>query len=400
MGRAMEPVHVRLRPNHERRVAAGHPWVFSNEIEGDVAALPKGGTVDVFDAKGKFLGRGYSNPASLIAVRILSRARREDIDAPAFFAQRLRDALSYRAAVYPNRRSYRLVHAEADLLPGLVIDRYEDVLAVQITTLGIEERKEALREAITEVLAPKGVVMRAEGKMRALEGLEDARGVWWGDVPERLEIEELDGLKFIIDPLGSQKTGHFFDQAENRSFAARISRGRTVLDLFANAGGFGLYAAVAGASRVTCVDVSEENCVRAMENAQLNGVAARFEAGVGEAKHLLEKMVGEGRRYGVVMIDPPAFAKSRKTASAALKGYRDVNAMATMLVQPDGFLVTSSCSYHIEEERFFEAVSSGATKAGRRLRLVHRGEQAADHPVLPEVPETRYLKHAVFQVRL
>lgn len=396
----MQPVQVRLRPNHDRRVAAGHPWVFSNEIDGDVAGLPKGGAVDVFDAKGKHLGRGYSNPASLIAVRILSRARKEDVDSPAFFAQRLRDALTYRAAVYGDRKSMRIVHAEGDLLPGLVIDRFDDVLSVQITTLGMDVRKDAIREAIEGVLAPRGVALRAEGKMRALEGLEDTRGVWWGEVPEKLTIEELDGLKFVVDPLGSQKTGHFYDQAENRRFAARVCRDRTVLDLFANAGGFGLYAAAAGARRVTCVDASEENCARALENARLNGVGDRLEAGVGEAKHLLERLVADGKRYGVVMVDPPAFAKTRKTAGQALKGYRDVNALAATLVEPDGFLVTSSCSYHVEEERFFEAIAEGAAKAGRRLRLVRRGEQAPDHPVLPEVPETRYLKHAVYQVRL
>lgn len=388
---------VRLRLHGDHRIKAGHPWVFSNEIADDVAALPAGGAVDVFDAKGQFVGRGYANPRSLIAVRLLTRRRKEDIDSPVFLAGRLREAAAYRAAIYPGRASLRLVHAEGDGLPGLVVDRFDDVLSVQVTTLGIEVRKESLKQALIDVFGPRGAVLRGDPRMRDLEGLATEFGPWFGDVPERVLIDEL-GVKFEVDPLGAQKTGHFYDQAENRHFAARLCRDRTVLDVYSNTGGFALHALVAGAKSAVCVDIAEDNAVKAKRNADLNGVGDRLEAITAEGKGYLEQAVGTGRRYGVVVLDPPAFAKARKVASKALVGYRDVNALGMMLVEDGGFLVTSSCSYHIQEDRFVEAMQEAADRAGRRLRVVRRGEQAPDHPVLPAVPESRYLKSYVFQV--
>ena len=388
---------VRLRVHGDHRVKAGHPWVFSNEIQDDVSTLPPGGTVDVFDAKGQFMGRGYANPRSLISIRLLSRSRKEDIDSPHFYAQKLRECLQYRQTIYPGRQSLRLVHAEGDGLPGLVIDRYGDVLSVQITTLGMESRKPALEQAIRDVFAPAGVAMRAEGKMRELEGLEDVRGVWWGDVPDAIDIDEL-GVKFVVNPLGSQKTGHFFDQAENRRFAGAMCAGKSVLDVYSNTGGFALHALKGGATSAICVDSSAENGPRALENAEKNGVALDFV--VAEGRTTLEAMVADGKRFGAVMVDPPAFAKSRKVASKALVGYRDVNSLAMMLIEPGGLLFTSSCSYHVEEQRFLESMAEGASRAHRRLRIIRRGEQAPDHPVIPEVPESRYLKHFVFHVLL
>jgi 23S rRNA (cytosine1962-C5)-methyltransferase len=386
---------VRLRPKHDQRVKNGHPWVFSNEIADDVAQLPTGGAVDVFDAKGAFVGRGYANPRSLISIRLLSRMRKEDIDSAVFFAGRIREAVAYRESVYPGRRSLRLVHAEADGLPGLVIDRFDDVLSVQVTTLGIETRKEALRAALNEVLAPRGAVLRAEGRMRELEGLGDDRGLWFGDVPETVDIDEL-GVKYRVTPLGSQKTGHFYDQAENRRFAGSLCKGRTLLDVYSNTGGFALHALVQGAKSATCVDLSAENIERAQLNAQLNGV--KLEGLVAEGKATLEQMVAAGKRFGAVSLDPPAFAKTRKVAAKALVGYRDINALGLALVDEGGFLFTSSCSFHVQEERFVEAIHEAAQRAGRRIRMVRRGEQAPDHPVATAIPESRYLKSLVFHV--
>jgi 23S rRNA (cytosine1962-C5)-methyltransferase len=393
----MDAVEIKLRHNHDHRVRGGHPWIFSNEIDGDVAALPSGGVVDVFDSRGKFLGRGYSNPRSLIAVRILSRSRKEAIDSPHFFAMKLREAVAYREAVFPGRKSLRLVHAEGDGLPGLVVDRFDDVLSVQITTLGMDVRKDAIAEALRGV-AP-AAVLRSEGRMREIEGLPDVREVWFGDVPDEVEVEEL-GIRYRLSPLGGQKTGHFFDQAENRRFAGLLAAGGDVLDTYCNSGGFGLQALRQGARQVLGIDLAAENLEKAQANAALNGFAGRYDVACGDGRTILEKLVGEGRRYKVVMLDPPAFAKTRKVANQALKGYRDINALGAMLTEPGGFLVTSSCSYHVEEERFLEAVREGVEKAGRRLRLVRRGEQAPDHPVDPAIPETRYLKHYVGQVGL
>ena len=392
-----EPHVVRLKPQHDKRVAAGHPWVFSNEIDGDVRAIPPGGAVDVFDSKGKFLGRGYGNAASLIAVRILSRRRKEDIDHPSFYADRLREAAQLRADVYPGRASCRLVFSEADDLPGLIVDRYGDVLAVQINTLGMEVRKPALETALREVFGASAAVLRNDAAVRGLEGLPQNREVWFGEPPEEVEIDE-HGVRFLVPLLGGQKTGHFFDQADNKRAAATLCRGRSVLDVYANSGGWALHALKAGATHAVTVDSDAGNQQRTLRNALLNGVADRIEAIAAEGKKTLQGFVATGRRFGAVVLDPPAFAKQRKAAGMALKGYREINALGMMLIDHGGYLFTSSCSWHVMEDRFLDELHHAAREAGRVLRLVHRGEQASDHPVLPHVPETRYLKSFTFRV--
>lgn len=388
---------VRLRSGLDRRARAGHPWVFSNEIADDVAALPPGGAVDVQDARGRFLGRGYANPMSLIAVRLLTRNPSDDIDDVSFYIARLRDAQAYRDAIAPGRRSLRVVHAEGDGLPGLVVDRFEDVLSAQITTLGMDQRKPLLERALTTVFEPRGAVTRGDTRLRSLEGLGEDRGPWFGDVPETVDIDE-HGVRFRVTPLAAQKTGHFFDQADNRRHFASLCRDRRVLDVFSNTGGFSLHALVAGAASALAIDADAGNAERAVANAELNGVADRFEARVGDAREQMEALLHEGRRFGAVIVDPPAFAKSRKVASRALAGYRDVNATALRLVEPGGLFCTCSCSFHILEDRFLEAIVAAADAVGRRLRIVRRGEQAPDHPVVPGVPESRYLKAYVFHV--
>jgi 23S rRNA (cytosine1962-C5)-methyltransferase len=396
----MSDAHVlKLKPKHDRRIAEGHPWVFSNEIEGDVAAIPPGGVVDVIDTRGKFLGRGYGNPQSLIAARILTKGRREDINHPAFFAQRLREAASLRELTYPGRRSLRLVFSEADRLPGLVIDRYDDTLAVQITTLGMEQRKEQIAEALQTVFAPAGAVLRNEMPVRRLEGLELHRDTWFGSPRDEVEIDE-QGVRFLVGISAGQKTGHFFDQADNKRFAASLCRGRNVLDIYANTGGWALHALVHGATHATTVDSDGDNVARTVTNAKLNGVADRLLAIEGEGKRTLQALVAEGRRFGAVVLDPPAFAKQRKAAGSALRGYREINALGMTLLEDGGLLFTSSCSFHVLEERFLEALQEAARDASRRLVLIHRGAQAMDHPVLPQVPETRYLKSFAFRVHM
>lgn len=389
---------VRLRTKHDRRIKSGHPWVFSNEIDGDVKALPLGGAVDVYDAKGKFLGRGTANPNSLISVRLLSR-RKDDIDHPAFWAWRIREAVELRRAVFPERTSLRLVHAEGDGLPGLVVDRHGDWLAVQLTTLGTETRKELIAEALKQVIEPAGAVLRSEGRNRQLEGLEDECAPWWGTPPDHVDVDEW-GVVFRVPLLGGQKTGHFYDQAVNRRVAGPICRGRTVLDVYANGGGWALHALANGATSAMAVDKSEECADRMVVNAELNGVTDRFTAVRAEGRRFLQEQLGQANQYGVVVLDPPAFAKTRKAATSALRGYREINALALGLVEPGGFLFSSSCSYHVHEDRFLEAIAEGARDAGRRLRIVRRGEQASDHPVDPAIPETRYLKSYAFEVQM
>ena len=388
---------VTLKHGHDRRVRAGHPWIFSNEIAGDVRGLPPGGDVEVRTADGRFVGRGYANPASLIGVRLLTREATDDIADPGFFAARITSAAALRARVLPGRRSCRVVAGEADGLPGLVVDRFDDVLAVQILTLGMERRLPALESALRAALEPRGAVLRNDAAVRKLEGLDLDRRVWWGDVPERVPFE-VDGTLLVADVLEGQKTGFFFDQAANRAFAAGVCAGLDVIDVYANTGAWAIGALRAGARSAVAVEVNEKTCALLSESAGRNGVADRLVVAAAEAKADMSARVARGERYGAVFLDPPAFAKSRKAAGSALRGYRDINRLALALVARGGLLFTSSCSYHVQEDRWLAEIAAAAGLARRSLRQVRRGEQAPDHPVLLSVPETRYLKHAVFIV--
>lgn len=392
---------LELRPKRDKRVRGGHPWIFSNELQPGFADLPPGEAVEVFDSKGAFVGRGLVSPNALIAVRLYSRGRKEDLDDVWFWGGRIQTALQYREARWPGRNALRLINAEGDFLPGLVIDRFGDQLVVQQTTVGTDRRSDLIREALEKVVKPAGAVLRNDGRVRELEGLERHSGVWFGEVPDEVVIEE-EGVggpvKFSVPLQGGQKTGHFYDQAENRLAAAHWCRGRTVLDVYSNTGGWGLHALRGGAESVTFVEKSEPTAERVVTNLELNGWGGEVLAA--EATRTLEELVQVGRRFGVVVLDPPAFAKSRKTAGQALRGYERVNALGLTLVQPGGFFFTSSCSYHVQEERFVSTIVKAAQQANVRLRMIRRGEQGSDHPVLPEVPETRYLKSYGFQVLL
>jgi 23S rRNA (cytosine1962-C5)-methyltransferase len=383
-------VRVRSRP--------GHPWVFANEVlDPPVAALPPGEQVEVVDEKGRVLGRGYCNPQSLITIRIVTRGS-ADLDAPGLYVERLADALALRARVLPGRRSLRVCAGEADGLPGLILDRYEDVVVAQITTLGMERRKHLLEEAVRTVLRPVGAVLRNDVGSRALEGLPQDNEVWFGDVPDRVAFDE-NGVRLLADVREGQKTGFFFDQAENRLFLAGRCAGARMLDVYAHTGAWAIAALRAGAVSATAVDVSAGACALIRANAELNGVSDRLEVVQDDARTALARMNAAGARFDVVCVDPPAFAKSRKKAGVALAAYKSVNADAFRLVAPGGLFFASSCSHHVLAERFEEAVVAGARVAGRRVQLVRRGGQAPDHPILPGVPETEYLKHLVFVVR-
>jgi 23S rRNA (cytosine1962-C5)-methyltransferase len=381
------------------RARPGHPWVFANEIvDPPVAALPPGEAVEVVDPSGRVLGRGYCNPHSLITIRLMTRGE-ADLDAPKLYAERLAAARALRERVLPGRRSYRLCAGEADGLPGLLLDKYEDVLVAQITTLGMDRRKPLLETAIREALAPRGVVLRTDVGARALEGLEVGESaVWFGDVPGRVTFDE-NGVRFAADPLAGQKTGFFFDQAENRRFGAARCAGQRVLDVYAHTGAWALHALVAGATDAVAIDASAGACDLIRANADLNGVSDRLRVVCEDARVAMDQLLHAGERFDVVCIDPPAFAKSRKKAGIALGAYKQVNAQAARLVKPGGLLFSSSCSHHVLPERFEDAVVSGIRSAGRSGLLLRRGGQAPDHPILPGVPETEYLKHLVFAVR-
>lgn len=394
---------LHLKPGHDARARAGHPWVFSNELVDDVGAIPPGAAVEIRAAGGRFVGRGYANPASLITARILTRDPAGDPDSADLFEARLRQSLALRERLLPGRTAFRLCAGEADFLPGLVIDRYGDVLVAQITTLGMEIRKPQIREAIERVLAPRGVALRCEAGVRQLEGLGAESGVWWGEVPERVAFDAglLPGgraLTLWADVLGGQKTGFFFDQAENRAFAARVSGGLAVLDVYANTGAWAVGALAAGAARAVAIESNARTCELIAANASLNGVAERLQILATDAREAMAGLRARGERFDAVFLDPPAFAKTKKKAGVALHAYREVNRQAMELLVPGGLLFTSSCSWHILEERFEAEVQAAARQLGRALRQVRRGEQGPDHPVLPAIPESRYLKHMVYQV--
>lgn len=392
-----------LKPGHDARIRAGHPWVFSNEIALDVGAIPPGAAVEIRTSAGRFVGRGYANPASLITARILTRDPAGDPDSVDLFEARLRQALALRERVLPGRRSYRLVSGEADFLPGLIVDRYEDVVVAQMHTLGMDQRKPQILDALQRVLAPQGAVLRNEAGVRQLEGLGPESGVWFGEVPERVAFQvgvlpTGAPLRLWADVLGGQKTGFFFDQAENRAFAARVCGGMRVLDVYANTGAWAVGALAAGAASGVAIEYNAKTCEIIAANAAENGVAERLEIMAADAREAMAGLARRGARFDAVFLDPPAFAKTKKKAGVALHAYREVNRMAMELLAPGGLLFTSSCSWHILEDRFEAEVIAAARQIGRTLRQVRRGEQASDHPVLPAIPETRYLKHMVYQV--
>jgi len=388
------PPRLVLRKNQDRRVRGGHPWIFSNEVATLEGSATDGDLVEIADFRGAFLGRAYYNHRSLICARVLTRGR-DEIDA-AFFVRRLQRALRYRETVLPGARTVRLVHAEGDQLPGLVIDRYGDHLVVQVTTLGIERRLDLVREAIELVLAPKGVVRAGDSPLRALEGLPIERAPWWGDVPERVEVE-VGGFALEADLLGGQKTGLFLDQRENRKLLEARAAGRRVLDLFGYQGEWALHAARGGAASVLVVDSSEPALAVARRNVERNGFGERISRRRGDAFDVVRELARGEERFDVVVIDPPALVKSRGHLAAGARAYRELNRAAMSLLAEGGTLISCSCSHQLEDALFRQVLLEAARAARRPFRVVEWRGESPDHPQLLAVPETHYLKCAVLE---
>lgn len=391
----MTQATIRILPGHDKRLRGGGPWLYSNEIEMDRSArsLSPGTVVRVVTADGKAMALAHFNPHSLIAARVLTRNTETRIDA-AFFARRIGRAVALRDRLF-ERPFYRLVHAEADGLPGVVIDRFGDTLVVQLNTVGMSGQEQDLLEAIDEVLAPRLVVLRNDSPIRSLEGLEPEVRVVRGEAMGRLELEE-NGLAFVCDPQGGQKTGWYFDQRENRAFVRRLARGQRVLDVYAYAGGFALNAAAGGASEVMVVDRAESALAMAKESASLQGVAGRCSFRRQEAYAAIDDLTAARERFGLVVCDPPAFVKSRKDLAAGLRGYRKLARGAAGLVGEGGFLCIASCSHNVDEPSFAREVYIGIRAAGRSARMIHRGSAGADHPIHPALPESAYLKFLAY----
>ena len=374
---------------------AGAPWAFSNEIVMDAGAkaLPPGALIELAAEDGAKIGVGYFNPKSLIAIRLLAKPGRIDT---AFFAGKLRHALALREHFY-DAPFYRLVHAEGDGLPGLVIDRFGETCVVQITTAGMEQLIEALLQGLDAAIAPKTVILRNDAPTRALEGLDSYVRVVKGEAPEHIRVEE-NGVVYFADPQAGQKSGWYYDQRENRAFIARLAPGRRVLDAYCYSGGFSVLAAVRGAAHVSGLDSSEAALKLAGESAAANGVAERCRFVKVEVFQELERLALANERFDIVICDPPPFAPSRKDLEVAARAYRKLARLAAGVVAPGGFLMLASCSHNISLERFGVECAAGLARAGRSAALIREAGAGADHPVHPMLPETAYLKALTYAV--
>ncbi len=388
-----------LKRGEERRLRAGHLWVFSNEV--DVAKTPltafaPGDAVHLLDATGKLLGTGYVNPATLIAARLVDRAGHA-LDT-SLIVHRLNVAMALRERIHPGAPFYRLVFGESDGLPGLVLDRYGEVIVGQTTTAGMERLKPQIAEAVRKVLDPVALVWKNDGGARALERLPAEVELAFGEVDGPARVEE-GGLAFEVDVLVGQKTGWFFDQRDNRDrLAPWVGSGAKVLDLFSYVGAWGLRAAAFGAGEVTCVDASATAVDAVRRHAALNGFSDRVEAVCADAFEFLKAARAERRRWDVVIVDPPAFIKKRKDTREGTLAYRRINEMAMQVLERDGLLVSCSCSHHMGRDALLREINAGARHLDRQVQVLQVLQQGPDHPVQAAIPETEYLKGFVCRV--
>ena len=388
---------VGLKPGAHRRLRAGHPWVYSNEVDMTAAAkaLEPGSVVRLASHGGHALGVAMFNPSSLISARLFDRNPDAAIDRR-FFALRLARAVALRQRLI-GVPFYRLAHAEADGLPGVVIDRFGEVAVLQVNSAGMERLLPTLLAALDEVLSPAVVLLRNDSPARAHEGLPDYVRFARGDIGEPVELAE-NGVRFLADLREGQKTGWFFDQRDNRAAVARLAAGARVLDLYSYAGGFAVQAAAAGAAEVLAIDRSAAALDLAARSAALNGVQDRCTFRRAEAFYELDGLAAAGERYDIVVADPPAFVRSRKDVGQGTRAYRKLTRLAARLVRPGGFLFVASCSHHVEPVLFAEQVRRGLSDAGREGRILASTGAAPDHPVHPALPESAYLKTQLLQV--
>jgi 23S rRNA (cytosine1962-C5)-methyltransferase len=452
---------VYLDKKRKKRLEAGHPWIYQSEVERTEGGPVPGQLVAVHSHVGQFLASGYWNPASQIIVRIVSYEPLEKMTHE-FFKERFERCLEHRERFVPGARSYRLVYGEADMLPGLIVDRFEDVLVVQLLTLGMDHVRDEIVSALVEVVQPAGIYERSDVSVRELEGLQQQKGLLYGECPRHVRINE-NGLQLDIDIVEGQKTGYFFDQRENRAAIAPLMLGwgkrsgievkelpaadgsdvsvktpvnangkavsyplwdgATVLECFSHTGSFTLNACKYGAKKVTCLDISEHAIESARSNVKLNGFEDRVEFVVADAFEYLrtqskglderyarakadrikldtsQPLLSNSKTWDVVILDPPAFAKTRTAVEGACRGYKDINLHGMKLVNEGGYLVTASCSYHIKPDLFLETIHAAAVDAKKILRLIEFRAAGKDHPRILGVEEGHYLKFAIFEVR-
>ncbi len=380
-----------LLPGRDKRIGHGHPWAYSNEVRMDAEAksLPPGTIASLRRVDGKPLGTGSFNPHALIAFRLFARNPDREIDA-AFMEERFRRALDLRQRLF-SEPYYRLIHAEADGLPGLVVDRFGEAVVVQANTAGADALTEPVVAALDGVLSPRIIVLRNDSPARAHEGLDRSVTVAKGRLDGPVEVHE-GVVVYAADLTAGQKTGWFFDQRDNRAFIARLARGGRMLDAYCHSGGFAVAAAVAGAGGVQGIDSSEPALALATHAASVNNVADRCSFRRAQVFEALEGLAGARERFSVVVADPPAFVKSRKDLATGLRGYRKLARLAACLVTPGGILFVASCSHNVDQAAFAGEVVRGVAAAGRSGRIIRAAGAAPDHPIHPHLPESAYLK--------
>lgn len=384
---------VKVNRGCAARLRQGHLWVFDNEIAAIDGSYANGDIVHIVDARGRFIGKGYINDRSKITIRILT-FQDEEIDR-AFFHRRIDEALRYRLSLgYPEEGSFRVIFSEGDLLPGLIVDKYEKALSLQILTLGMERWKSDAADILRELLHPETIIERSDVEVRRKEGLEPVKGILWGKEQERIMIT-LDDLRFEVDLIEGHKTGFYLDQQENRRTMEPYVKGKKVLDAFAYSGAFALYAARYGAKEVLALEDSGKVIEILKRNIHLNHFEERITVERGDAFQWLRDRYKTGERFDCVILDPPSFVKGKGAKEGALRGYKDINLMALKLLNDGGYLITSSCSQNISPAQFLEIIQEAAADAGCPAHLLDVRFQSRDHPILLAMPQTLYLKFVV-----
>ena len=383
---------VILKRGEEKRIIAGHPWVYANEVSKIEGKDRNGSLAIVKSQDGKYIGKGYINHLSKILVRIF--IRNDEEDTKEYYLDAFKKAKEYRESLGYNN-NYRLIFSEADNIPGLVVDKYADYLVMQCMSLGIDQRKDMLVQCLVELFNPKGIYERSDSTVRSKEGLEPYSGLIYGEVPDEIIIEE-NGIKMSVDVKNGQKTGYFLDQKENRLAIRRYTKDKTVLDCFCNSGGFSMNAAT-NAKSVKAVDISNSALATVKRNAELNSFK-NVTTLEGDVFKVLRDEKTIGNKYDVVILDPPAFCKSINEVKDSLRGYKDINILGMKLVEKGGILVSSSCTHFITEQMFMNMLRDASRESGRKVRVVEIKTQAPDHPALLCDDETSYLKFVILQV--
>ena len=385
---------VVLKKNEEARIKKGHLWIFSNEILKVENEPLSGDLVEVVDSRENFLAFGFYNPSSLIAVRIISREK--DTSVEKIIEERIIEAYNFRKSIYPNRDSFRMVFSESDFLPGLIIDKYNNTFVLQVYSVGIEKNIETIIETLKSKLSAENIFTKHDSYFRKLEGLEEEDEIYFGE--PSIEVISDGKLKYKVDFSSAQKTGFYFDQCDNREFFGKFCGDKNVLDCFCNSGGFGLHAISNGAKKVSFVDSSANEIENVKNNFALNNFTTDAEYFTSDVFDFLEAQIQQNKKYDVISIDPPAFAKSRKSIPTAIKGYEKLNKLAIQVANKNGLVFTSSCSHHINDEDFISIIKNAAAKANKNIQIVYFNHASLDHPILPAMEETVYLKFAMLRV--